>query len=141
MAGMSGRAVIIHSLDHALAALAAAAQANCAITLLSPPGAAAYMGPLLFMSIMEQARARHPAVPVDAVLDCGDRSGDALAALRQGVPAIRFTGRPDVAAKLTAIAAQRSQRVLRHELPSLDLLHRADPSTALAAWLDGVAKG
>jgi acyl-CoA reductase-like NAD-dependent aldehyde dehydrogenase len=140
MAGMSGRAVIVHSLDHALAALAAAARMGCAVTLLSPPRAAAYMGPLLFMSIVEQARARHPAVPADAVLDCGDRAGDALAALRQGVPAIRFAGRADVADKLAAIAAQRGQRVLTDDVPALDLLHRADPGAALALWLDNVAK-
>ena len=136
-----GLAVIIHSLDHALAALVAAERVGRAITLLSPSGAAGSMGPLLFMSIVAQARTRHPAVPVDAVLDCGDRAGDALAALRQGVPAIRFTGRADVADKLAAIAAQRGQRVLRSELPALDLLHRTDSNTALALWLDGVAKG
>lgn len=140
MTDMLGRAVIVHSLGHALAALAAAARAGHAITLLSAPGAAAYIGPLLFMSIVAQARARYPAVPVDAVLDCGDRAGDALAALRQGVPAIRFTGRADVADKLTAIAAQRGQRVVRAELPALDLLLEADPDGALARWFGDVAK-
>jgi hypothetical protein len=138
MAGMQasgpGRAVIVHALDHALAALSAAARADCPVTLLSPPGAAAYMGPLLFQSIIEQACAQYPAVAVEAVLDCGTRAGDALAALRQGIPAIRFTGRADVADKLAAIATQRGQRMIRQPIAALDLLDEPDPAAAIAAW-------
>ena len=38
---MRGRAIIVHSLDHAKAALSAAAELGVPVTLLSAPGAAA----------------------------------------------------------------------------------------------------
>jgi hypothetical protein len=69
------------------------------------------------------------------VLDCGDRAGDAQAALRQGVPAIRFTGRADVAEKLAAIAAARGARMITAEIYALDLHDRRDAEQALQTWL------
>lgn len=129
-------AVIVHSLAHAEAALRAAARLGAPITLRSPAGAAAYMGPSMFLAIVAAARAACPgARDVDIILDCADRAGDALAALRQGVPAIRFCGRADVAAKLHAIAAARGQRVTQAADAALDLLDQVDPEQATAAWI------
>jgi len=58
-----------------------------------------------------------------------------LAALRQGLTAIRFTGPKAVAAKLAEIAAQRGATLFRGEIESLELLEAAKPEAALRAWL------
>ena len=56
--------VVIHSLDHALAALTAAAARGVAVTLASAPGAAMTVGPSWFKAVIEQASERYPAVAV-----------------------------------------------------------------------------
>lgn len=139
MAGMAGRAVIIHSLDHALAALGVAQRLKVPLTLLSAPGGAAYLGPGLFHAMAEAARREFPGVPFTAVLDCGPRAGDALAALRQGVKSVRFTGRAEVAAKLAAIAAQLKAEVVVNTLDALDLFGVKDVERCLASWLAAAA--
>jgi hypothetical protein len=81
------------------------------------------------MALIAAARAEHPAAEVSAVLDCGEEPGNALAALRAGVPRIRFTGAAEMQARLAAIAAQLGAVV---EGPAaeenlLDLLDARDP--------------
>ena len=112
-------AIVIHGLAHAAAALAAAAELGVPVTLISAPSAAGYAGPAWFRSVVEQARAAHPEVAVTAVLDCGDMPGYALAALRDGVAAIRFSG--DTAEKIADIAAQYGARVIAARPEALDL--------------------
>jgi hypothetical protein len=58
------------------------------------------------------ARETVPAAQADAVLDCGDDAGAAQAAIRAGIEAIVFSGRRDVAERLTDIARRRGGRVL-----------------------------
>jgi hypothetical protein len=63
-----------------------------------------------------------PGARFSAVLDCSDDAGAAMAALRVGLAAVIFTGRPDIAERLTAIAAQQGARLLTaRPLPALDL--------------------
>ncbi len=134
---MSPRAVIVHNLAPARAALAAASALEAPVTLMSAPGAAAYLGAGYFQAMIEQARAEFPSVPAPALLDCGDKAGLALAALRQGVEAVRFNGKKDVEAKIAEIARKHGAELRTDAPPALDLLDHADPEAACRAWLAG----
>lgn len=131
-------AIVFHSLAHAEAALAAAAELGAPVTLISAPSAAGYAGPGWFRSVIEQACAAHPGVEVTAVLDCGDMSGHALAALREGVAAVRFSG--DTVDKIADIAAQYGARVIAERPEALDLagVERKgyDLTRACREWLE-----
>jgi hypothetical protein len=103
--------IVVHSLAHAVATLNAAATAGRAVTLVSAPGAGVYAGPGWFCGIVEAAREAVPGAQFSAILDCGDEPGAALAAIRAGVECIVFTGRADVAQRLSEIATQHGGRV------------------------------
>jgi len=132
---MAERAIIIHSLEHARAAVAAAADLGVSVTLASAPGAAGTVGPMWFAEVVARAAAEHPAVRVSAVLDCGESPGHILAALRQGIGRVRFTGRAPVAIKLAAIARRQGAEVVRGRLNTCDLLDIGDPHEACRRWL------
>ncbi len=131
-------AIVFHSLAQAQAALAAAGELDLPVTLLSAPSAAGYAGPGWFRSVVEQACAAHPDTQVTAVLDCGDYSGLALAALREGVTAIRFSG--DTADKIADIAGQYGAQVIAGRPEALDLavIERKgwDTVRACREWLE-----
>ncbi len=129
-------AIVFHGLAHAQAALAAAEALGVPVTLLSAPGAAAYAGPGWFRAVVDKARAAHPDAEVTPVLDCGDMPGHALAALRDGVTAIRFAGA--TADKVAEIAEQCGARVIRERPEALDLQGVAgNPAAACRDWLEG----
>ena len=132
---MSGPAFVIHSLEHAEAALAAAAEAGVPVTLLSAEGASAYVGAVWFREVVALASETFPDLPVTAVLDCGDRPGDVLAALRQGLEALSFSGRPSVAKTLAAVAKDYGAALVARPRKALDLLDDPDPATACRAWI------
>jgi hypothetical protein len=132
---MAAPAVTVHSLAQAVAALGAAARAETGIVLLSAPGAAAYAGPAWFAEVLAVAAAEAGTAPAAAYLDCGPRPGDALAALRAGVPGVIFTGRTRFAGKLRALAHARGAAFRTERPDSLDLLDRADPQAAVADYL------
>ncbi|MBE9552368.1 MAG: hypothetical protein IMF05_02780 [Proteobacteria bacterium] len=131
-------AVVFHSLAQAEAALAVAGELGLPVTLISAPAAAGYAGPGWFRSVVEQARAAHPEAQFTAVLDCGDYSGLALAALREGVAVIRFSG--DTVDKIADIAGQYGARVIRARPEALDLarIERRgwDMARACREWLE-----
>ena len=132
------RRVIVHSLEQARAALRAAAELGVGVTLASASGAGAYAGPLWFKALIDAARKAHPEVELDAVLDCAEEAGTALAALRAGIRRIAFSGPPDVAATLAAIAA--AQGATLETGPggeALDLLDTRDPYDAARAFFAG----
>jgi hypothetical protein len=81
------------------------------------------------MALIAAARAEHSAADVSALLDCGEEPGNALAALRAGVPRIRFTGAAEMQARLAAIAAQLGAAVEGPAVEGnlLDLLRARDP--------------
>lgn len=134
-------AIVIHSLAHATAALAAAAELGVAVTLLSAPLAAGYAGPGWFRAVVEQACAAQPGVAVTAVLDCGEEPAHALAALREGVRAIRFAG--DTADKIADIAGQCDALVIAGRPAALDLSAIAEPHRVAACkvWLEKHGNG
>ena len=132
---MTGRAVIIHSLDHARAALAAAERFGTPVTLYSAEGAAGYAGATWFLAVVAAARADHPTATCEVVLDCGTAPGLALAALRAGCRAIVIRGEPALLRKIAAIAAASSARLDPGPREGLDLSRCPDPEAAVLAWL------
>jgi fructose/tagatose bisphosphate aldolase len=129
------RAIVIHGIGHARAALAAAEAEGVPVTLLSASGAAAYAGAAWFEQVIALAARDHPDARWDAVLDCGVRAGDAMAALRHGLKAIRFTGKARERAKITALARRYGATVEAPRGPALDLEHAPDPHAACVAFL------
>ncbi len=127
---------MVHSLEHARNALAAAADLGMPVTLASAPGAAGYAGPGWFVEMVAQARDEFPEVRAGALLDCGDKPGHVLAALRMGLTRVRFTGRKTVAGKLAAIAEAYGAELVTGRLDALDLRLATDPAAACRAWLE-----
>lgn len=113
------KAITIHSLRHARAAAAAASETGKPLLLLSAPFAAAYTGPGWFGAVARQVSDEFPDARVTAALDCGDRPGHALAALRHGLKTIRYDGPANAA--VTDIARRNRATVLRDRPPALDL--------------------
>lgn len=128
-------AIIIHDLDHARAALAAAAACDRPVILMSAPGASGTVGAPWFLRVVAHAAAEHPDAKWDAVLDCADQPGHVLAALRQGAAAVRFTGPKATAAKLAAIAGRYGARLETGRVRALDLRGKPDPRAACRARL------
>ncbi len=130
------RAVVVHGLDQAHDALAAAERVGVAVDLLSGPGAAAYAGAAWWLAMTRAARAAYAAVAGRDILDCADEAGIAVEALRAGIRAIVFEGAQTQAERLAAIAEAMGAEVLRSRLPALDL-GRPGAARRLEAWLGG----
>ena len=127
--------IIVHTLAHAHAAMAAAHELGIPVSLQSAPGAAAYAGAAYFQAMIAEARERYPTLEVMAVLDCGRRPGLALAALRQGIKAVRLQGRRSTIAKVADIAATLDAELNPRAGRALDLLDVPDPAVACLEWL------
>ena len=141
---MDAPAIIVHSLDHTRAALAAARRAGRPVTLVSAPGAALYAGAGFWKAMIEQGRTEFPEADCRAILDCGDDAGVALGALREGIAAIAFHGPPRVHVKIVDIAKKLGAAVLRDAAagaPALDLLDFPDPLGACLDWLEDPDRG
>jgi hypothetical protein len=135
---VSGKRIIIHSLAHARAALAAACALEAPVTLASAAGAGGYAGPLWFKSLIAAARAECPEAAVTAVLDCGIEPGTTLAALRHGFKRVRFTGNETALGSLREIAQELGAEIETGASPeALDLLSERDPEAAALAFLAG----
>lgn len=111
---------------------------GCRLALLSPPAAAHYLSPGLFLAITG---------PEDPdclpVLDCGAAPGHALAALRAGCPALVL--RPGPAFPAVAGAARDSAALLLPERPPSLEMATLRPDTPrgvalLRSWLIGEAE-
>lgn len=128
------RIVVIHSLDHAGRALAAAAAAGVAVRLRSAPNAAAYAGATWFQEVVRLARQQHPDADAEASLDCGDAAGLAMGALRQDIELVRFTGRKAVRDKIATMAAAGGGALdaARGKVLDLGAVADADMDAALA---------
>jgi hypothetical protein len=108
------RVAVVQSLAEVRKALSAAkADGVREAVLVSPPGAAAYMGVGYFAALADAARAEFPEIAVEAVMDCGRDPGWALSALRTGFTAVVLRGHPGARARVAAIARVMGARVLR----------------------------
>jgi hypothetical protein len=132
---MTARAVVIHELAHARAAVAAAVWAGVAVELWSAPGAVASAGPGWFDATVRLAVAEGPDATVTAVLDCHDRADLVQAALRQGLGHVHYGGPEAVARRLADIARQSGAILHRRRPPALDLLYCDNPESACRRWL------
>ncbi len=132
---MTARALIVHNLAHARAALSAAETLGVPVVLISAAGAAAYAGAGYFLEFTTRAMAEHPGVKARTVLDCGAEPGLALGALSAGCPAIRYTGPRASRVKIADIAARSRARVDNSRYRALDLLDVEDARTACHQWL------
>jgi len=132
---MKGRPIIVHSLKEARAAVAVAAELGVPVTLASAPEAAGYLGALWFRELVAMARAERPEAEVDAVLDCGDQPGHVMAALRQGLKRLRFTGPKSTATTLRALAGRYDAEIVTGALRAHDLMDQAEPEAACRRWL------
>ena len=71
----------------------------------------------------------------DAVLDCGDGTGHALTALREGVTSIAIRLPTERRARLAEIAATYGAEIRSPVRGALDLHGEDDPRAACRAWL------
>lgn len=125
--------IVVHSLGQARAALAAAA--GRPVRLISPPACPALHGIGWWQALLERLRGEATG-PFQAVLDCGDDGGWALAALRAGVENIAFAGEGPAKAAIKAVAEQRGAwGEARGEVGTLDLLGEIDPGEACREFL------
>ena len=133
-----GKAVTVISLAQAEAALEAAAAADAPVVLMSAPDAAASVGAGWFDAVVTLSRESHPLAKSVAVLDCGGAPGDAMAALRHGVEAIRYEGASQT--QIEDIARKCGANVIRRRPRSLDLnaveTAGGDLIAACRAWLE-----
>ena len=127
--------VVVHGCAHAKIALSVAAELGVPVILESPAGAGCYLGAKVFKQILDEAAREFPRARYSAVLDCGDSTGTAMNALRNGVGAIRIDARDDVLARLADIAAALGARIVTDKANTLDLARIDDPRAACRAWL------
>jgi hypothetical protein len=113
--------VILHSLQQAEYAVAAAVADGKPITLLTAPGAAAYGGPGYYLAMVEAARARHPEAMVTAILDCGDDAALAQMAFSLGWRHVVLAGPAAVREKLQQIARHYGAVVMATPPKATDL--------------------
>lgn len=124
---MTRKAVIVHSLAQAKAALAPGAP----VLLLSAEGAASFAGPAWWRELVALACAAYPETDARSLLDCGDAPGHALAALAAGVTELSFHGSEAEVVKL----AQMGAAILPRPAEALDLAEEPQPERACRAWL------
>ena len=129
-------AIIIHSLEHAEAALSVAVAMDVDVTLISPPGAAATMGATVFRDIVAKAAESYPQARFKCILDCGDEPGMAMGAFRHGIEGVRISNGPKLSEKLADIAKQRGGFVYTAQGDELDLHDMKEPTAACRAWLN-----
>lgn len=134
---MIRRAIIVHSLEDARAALAAAAEVGVPVALRSAPGAAAYLGAQIFREIIEAARAEYPEVDAVGILDCGENAGFALAALRRGIERVRVDLPAETRARVADIARRSGSALDDDPAPALDLLDCDTSDERCRNWLRG----
>jgi len=127
-------------LEHAEAALGAAAALDVDVTLISPPAAASTMGATVFRDIVAKAAESYPQARHKSILDCGDEPGMAMGAFRHGIKGVRISNGPVLSNKLSDIAKQRGGFVYTAQGDELDLHEMKDPSAACLAWLTNPEK-
>jgi hypothetical protein len=104
-------AITVRDWAETRAALQTARSQGRAVFLCSPPGAAAWLGAGYWAALQDKARGEFPDVAFTLALDCGDRAGDVMAALRAGVAVSLFRGPAETLAKLQDMAGQTGQQV------------------------------
>ncbi len=102
--------VIVHNLDQAKAALTEARESERLVTLISPYAAGGYAGAGYFKHMVAQLQLDF--AEVNFILDCGDTPGVVLAALRQGIKRIKFSGDRKYVQKLAVISRKYGAEII-----------------------------
>ena len=131
--------VIVYSLDDAVAALSVAKERGFHVTLQSAPNAAAFLGPMVFKAMIDQARESVPGTQSIAVLDCGADAGYAQNALRHGLEAVSIGLQGPARIALEDIARQVGVTIIAAQDDALDLQMASDPLRACKKWLTNEA--
>ncbi len=139
-AALRAPAIVVHGLDHALAALAP----GRAVLLLSGVAAGCFAGAPWWRALIARARAAYPGTEMADLLDCADSPAAALAALRAGQLAIGLGEGSPARWRVVAAAAESGAVLFARRPPALDLgladrgaLDPFSPRAArlIAAWL------
>jgi hypothetical protein len=128
-------AIIVHSRDQALSAASVAVELGRPLTLRTPPDAVSSLGVGWFVALAALLRACQPTLDLILILDCGDEAGIAMAAFRRGLKHVRFSGPPEIAARLSAIAAETDAALDLDARPALDLANEIKVEDRCRAWL------
>ena len=96
----------IENLNDALRALSRNASSAQPVHLMFSWASLRSAGIGYAMAIVAKARATYPQIACKSVLDAGEDAGLALSALKSGADMVRFSGAPQLAQKLSQIAAQ-----------------------------------
>jgi len=108
--------VVIHDLASGQMALHGVARFGLrSIIFHSPPSAADYLGPAVFLEISKALKKHLPSVTVTTVFDCGEAMGRAMDAIRHGVDGISISAPPNVYARIESLA--RQSHVLLYQRP------------------------
>lgn len=134
------RVIIVHTLEHTVAALRAAQSLNVPVILQSTPDGIHYAGSLYLLKMFEAACEQAPKAKVVFIIDCGDSGAEALGALQSGHRAIRTSAKPALAAKLADIASQHGAQLYNTPYEAIDLHHERDIEAACRNWLQTHAK-
>jgi hypothetical protein len=115
---------VVHHLEQARAALAAAAELDCVIELRSAPGAAGYAGVGYLKALGEE-------VGHQLLVDCGDDAGLVMAALRMGCRRIAFSGSAELARRLRDMAEQQGAVLVVEVQAAEVVMLQAEDDTAV----------
>jgi len=107
-------AVIVRDAAEARAALAAAAALGRRVALMSPPGVSAALGPGVFAECVAAA-GDHAAALDEALFDCGDAAGLAMAALRRGGLDVIVDLPDETRARIADMAVQQGRRAFARD--------------------------
>lgn len=133
--------VVIYGMADAVAALTAARAAGVRVRLQVPLALTASLGTDAARETIEQAGAAVPDVPpsdIDWTVECGNRPGLALAALRAGAKSVQVDAAADIRQRIADIAQKCGGRLAQRAPASatLDLADAVDARAACRTWLN-----
>jgi fructose/tagatose bisphosphate aldolase len=129
------RVIIIHTLEHARAALEAASEARMPVIVQSAPDAIHYAGSLYLLTLFRQARHSVPDADAIFILDADAAAAEAISAMQMGHTHLRSNAQSGLAGKISDIAAQLGVVMIAGEYEALDLLRHHDAKEACRKWL------
>lgn len=135
MAKQRACVVMVHNAAEAIDAARAAASAGKPVTIVSPPGAALFAGPIWFKALTDAAREEiAPTAAVTFMLDCADSPGAVMAAIRARIEAVSFHGNAQALARLAAIAKSAGVILQAPPAAAVDLSKCRGPEALVALF-------
>ncbi|GBQ66435.1 hypothetical protein AA103196_1395 [Ameyamaea chiangmaiensis NBRC 103196] len=95
-------------------------------TLISPPGAGAYLGPAWWHALMAACVAPDVALCMPPILDCGVAAGRAAEAVRLGIGAVILARHAPGFDSVAALAAEAGVLLTDTRAPSIPLVRLED---------------